>query len=103
MRTMMRLALVAALVAAASLGGVRAAWAGTLDEMQAAVNTYYASGAISDADVKATLTDLVTKAKAAPDADAKAAYRASFIDVVNAFTGSTIQSAAAAELVQLAQ
>jgi len=103
MNTMKKILCVTILSIAFSLAAPLAGVAGTLDEMQTAVNNYYASGAISDVDVKATLTDIVNKAKANPDADAQAAYRGSFIDVVNAFTGSSITSAAAAELVQLAQ
>ena len=77
--------------------------AGTLNEMGAAVDSYYSSGAISDIDVKATLSDLVAKAKATSDAQAQSAYRTSFIDVVDAFTGGGVTSEAAAALKSLAQ
>ena len=77
--------------------------AGTLDEMGTAVDSYYSSGAISDIDVKATLSDLVAKAKATSDAQAQSAYRTSFIDVVDAFTGGGVTSEAAAALKSLAQ
>jgi len=85
------------------LAAPRVAMAGTLDEMQAAVNSYSASGAISDVEVKATLSDIINKAKLAADPQAVAAYRGSFIDIVNAFAGASITSDAAAVLVQLAQ
>jgi hypothetical protein len=85
------------------LGAPRVGLAGTLDEVQTAVNNYYASGAISDIDIKATLSEIVSRAKAAPDAQAEAAYRGSFIDIVNAFAGSSITAEAAAELVRLAR
>jgi hypothetical protein len=77
--------------------------AGTLDEMGTAVDNHYASGAISDADVKGTLSDIVNNAKATSDAQAQTAYRTSFIDVVEAFRGAGISSAAADDLVTKAQ
>jgi hypothetical protein len=106
-----KLIFVTLLLAILCLGAPRAAWAGTFDEMLSAVCSYspastqcpYGSGAISDAEVAATLTEIATKGKLATDAQAQASYRGSFIDVVNAFAGSVITSDAAAALVQLAQ
>lgn len=77
--------------------------AGTLSELAAALQSHYAAGEISDADVKATLDDLLGKASAAVDVEAENAYRGALIDVVNAFTGIGISSGAAANLVILAQ
>ena len=88
------------------LAAPRAVLAGTLDEMQAAVNSYYASGAITDVDVRATLSDIINKARTAVDADAQAAYRGSFIDVVNASASpydTRITDAAAVALRAVAQ
>ena len=98
-----KLIFIIALLVTCWLGAPRAVLAGTLDEMQTAVNSYYDSGAISDPDIKGTLLSIVNKAKLTSDAQAISAYRASFIDVVNAFADAGITTEAAAALVQVAQ
>lgn len=98
-----KLVFIMALLITCWFGAPRAVFAGSLDEMQTAVNSYYNSGAISDPDIKGTLLSIVNKAKLTTDAQAVAAYRASFIDVVNAFEGAGITTEAAAALLQVAQ
>jgi len=77
--------------------------AGSLAELDAAVHDAYTSGEISDADVKATLDDIIAEAQAATDAAAENAYRGSIVDIVTAFNGAGISSTAAATLTGLAQ
>ncbi len=97
-RTLATLALVI------GLGGfLLTAEAGSLSELGTAVNNYYASGGITDADVKSTLSELIAKASATSNPDSQTSYRESFVDVVNAFSGSGITSEAAAALRTLAQ
>lgn len=98
-----KLIFIIALLITCWLGAPRVVYAGSLDEMQAAVNSYSDSGAITDPDVKGALISIVNKAKLTSDAEAIASYRASFIDVVNAFSGAGITAEAAAALIQLAQ
>lgn len=85
------------------LGMSRPAAAGTLAEISAAVDAHYTAGAISSADIKNTLSVIVAEATASTDAVAKSAYRQSLIDIVNAFNGAGITSAAASDLISKAQ
>ena len=77
--------------------------AGTLAELETAVQTHYTAGAIYDSDLKATLDDVVNQAKLAVDARAETAYRNSFIDLLNAYVGVGITAAAATSLSSVAQ
>ncbi len=84
---------------AAPLGAV----AGTFDQISSAIQSHYSAGAISDAEVKGILNELVSKAKATTGAQAQNTYRGAIIDVVEAYEGSGINSTAAANLRTLAQ
>lgn len=74
-----------------------------LEELQKAVSSYGASGSISDKEVESILNDLVQDAMRSFDSQAQKAYRDSFIDMVNAFTGRGISGDAATQLINLAR
>jgi len=78
-------------------------FAGSLAELESATNSNFTSGAISDADLKTTIDDLIQKAKTAPDTSAETAYRNSIVDVISAYTNVGITETAASELSALAK
>ena len=101
---MKKIVVVILTVALAAICFVEAAEAGTLAELEESVNIYSSSGEIVDPDIKATLSELIVKAKVSGgDFQSEGAYRDAFIDVVNAFKGMGINVEAASHLIELAQ
>lgn len=93
---------IALLVMGICIGG-SPAHAGSLTDLQAAVDGFAASGKISDPDVRAMLLDLIAKARTAADTVAEASFRGSMIDIVDSFEGTGVTEDAASSLRSLAR
>lgn len=75
---------------------------GTLEEIDQAVENYYATGDIWDADVYSTLVGLVNEAYADRGGEAEDAIRVSIVDICNAFKDAGITVEAANAIIALA-